>query len=93
MVMLGVLVLLAGWVALMASMERHADLFGARVVPLRAALRIGGWAAFAASLALFVASYGVAQGPVYWAVSLMLGAITVVLVAAWASKEGGSRAR
>lgn len=92
MVAFGVLVLLAGWAALMASMERHADLFGARSASTRATLRIGAWLAFAVSLALFIAARGIEQGPVYWAVSLMLGAIAVVLLAAFApSRKARSR--
>lgn len=93
MVTLGVLLLLVGWIALMASMERHADLFGARMAPARPALRIGAWCAFATSLALFVAARGIEQGPVYWAVSLMLGAIAVVLGATWTSSGPARRVR
>jgi hypothetical protein len=93
MVALGVLVLLIGWATMMASMERHAALFGVRNASTRATLRIGAWLAFAAGLALFIAARGIEQGPVYWTVSLMLGAIATVLVATWAANgaERGSR--
>lgn len=87
MVALGVCVLLAGWVALMASMQRHADLFGALNDALRATLRTGAWVAFASSLALFVGARGIQQGPVYWIVNLMLGAIAIVLLGAWVSSR------
>jgi hypothetical protein len=93
MTALGVLVLLAGWAALMASMERHADLFGARSASTRATLRIGAWCAFALSLALFIAARGIEQGPVYWTVSLMLGAIATVLAATWAANGAERRRR
>lgn len=93
MVALGVIVLLVGWGALMASMERHADVFGAIDAPSRALLRIAAWIAFAGSLALFIAARGIEQGPVYWAVSLMLGAIAVVLAGTWASSGAARRGR
>ena len=91
MVALGVLALLVGWIALMASTERHADLFGTHDASTRAMLRTAGWLALTASLALFIAARGIEQGPVYWAVSLMLGAIATVLGACWASRDAVRR--
>jgi hypothetical protein len=93
MVALGVLTLLAGWAALMASMERNADLFGVVPSTIRAVLRMAAWMTFVASLALFVAARGIQQGPVYWTMSLMLGALATVLVGTWASRKTARQSR
>ncbi|GHA80298.1 DUF3325 family protein [Cognatilysobacter bugurensis] len=81
------LLIVVGWGALMASMERHADLFTAVPASMRAGLRIAAWALFAISFALFVGTLGIEQGPVYWTVCLMLGAIAVVLSATFGSSR------
>jgi hypothetical protein len=87
MVWLAAVVIVLGWAALMASTGRHADLFDAVPASARGAMRIAAWIAFASSLALFVAARGIEQGPVYWAVSLMLGAIATVLAATSVSRK------
>jgi hypothetical protein len=92
MTWLAAVVIVLGWAALMASTERHADLFRAVPAAARGALRVAAWIAFAASLALFVAARGIEQGAVYWTVNLMLGAIAMALAATWASR-GAMRRR
>lgn len=87
MVWLAAVVIVLGWAALMASKERHVNLFEAVPAAARGVLRIAAWIAFAASLALFVAARGIEQGPVYWTVSLMLGAIATVLAGTWVSHK------
>lgn len=91
MVWLAAAVIVLGWAALMASMERQVDLFNAIPATARGGLRIAAWIAFVASLALFVAALGIEQGPVYWTVNLMLGAIGAVLAGTWVSRKSMRR--
>ena len=73
-----VLLCLAGLVALALSMPKHhRDLFGKAPPRMRSlALRVGSWAALAASFATAIADQGVSVGIVLW-----LGMVTITALA------------
>lgn len=88
MVMAGILLILAGWWLLAIAMPpRQSD--PAR----RRRLRLAGACALASSLACYLFAIGVEQGAVFWAAALMLGAMAVAVVRAFArpGEEGHAR--
>lgn len=84
MLALGIVLIVSGWCLLVLAMPKHHQaLRGRPGSPARLrALRMGGWLAFAASLACFVAVIGWEQGPVFWACALMLSALAWPLLLA-----------
>lgn len=93
MLVLGTLLLIVGWFALMASSGRHPEVFGTLSPASHRRLRVAAWAALAASLPAFIAGRGMAQGWVYWAVALMLAAMVTALVATWVAWKSGRASR
>lgn len=85
MVVLGTLMILAGWWLLAAAMP-PCQVSRAR------RLRVTGALALALSLGCYLHAIGFEQGPVFWAAALMLGALAVALLRA-ATGPGGGRPR
>ncbi len=82
MIAVAVFVSLLGCSLLSLGLPRYyQDVFGRSLHPARARLlRGGGWALVAAHLALCIIVHGWSQGPIFWASTLMLGAIAWVLL-------------
>ncbi len=81
MVAAGVLLILAGWWLLAVGMPPCPAARARR-------LRMAAGGALVLSLALFMDGVGFEQGPVFWAATLMLGALAVALVRALALPDG-----
>ncbi|WP_202840187.1 DUF3325 family protein [Luteimonas saliphila] len=85
MVAIGTVLIFAGWWLLAVAMAPRTG-----SPSRRRALRLGGGAAFVASLASYIVAIGVEQGPVFWTAVLMLGALAVALLRAIAGVDGGA---
>ena len=86
MVVLGTLLILAGWWLLAAAMPP------CQAVRARG-LRAVGALALALSLGCYLLPIGLEQGPVFWAAALMLGALVVALLRAATGPQGGRQRR
>ena len=86
MVVLGTLMILAGWWLLAAAMP-PCQVSRAR------RLRVTGALALALSLGCYLHAIGLEQGPVFWTAALMLSALGVALLRALAPARGPRRPR
>ncbi|MFC0679846.1 DUF3325 domain-containing protein [Lysobacter korlensis] len=97
MALAGALLILIAWSLLALSMDKHYEaLLGRRLPPARSRRwRLGAVAALIASLACFIVARGWEQGPVFWTVALMLGALVsaLLLTALQSGRTQRSRAR
>lgn len=77
----GAVLILVAWGLLALSMDKHHEgLLGRRMPRGRArGWRLGAAVALVASLACFIGTLGWEQGPVFWTVALMLGALAAAL--------------
>lgn len=88
MVVAGTLLILAGWWLLAVSMPPR------QATPARRRrLRVAGAGALASSLACYLVAIGAEQGAVFWAAALMLGAMAVAAVRAFAGTDERGHAR
>lgn len=78
----GILFALLAWLLFAVAMPRHQPALLGRGLPGRASpwLRAAAWGSLAASLAVFAASKGAAQGTIFWGATLVLSGIGWVLL-------------
>lgn len=93
MIMIALLLSLLGWALLSLGLPRHYKSVFGRDLPARQGrpLRAGGWTAIPAALALCITAYGWGEGPIFWASTLVLGALGwVLLMTALVSRRPGN---
>ena len=93
----GIALALIAWPLFALAMPKHQSGLLTRELPRASALwlRIGGWGALIASLAIFMIAKGAGQGPIFWGASLVLTAIAWVLLLTfvpWAALAGTTAA-
>lgn len=84
----GLLLAYSGMLGLCLGLERHYKQVWQRVPGpvLRSALRIGGWLALLASLAVSVAAWGWAMGPIGWFGLISLAGLGLVMALPYRAK-------
>jgi len=84
----GLLLAYSGMLGLCLGLERHYRQVWQRLPDpwLRRALRLGGWLALAASLALSIAAWGWAMGPIGWFGLISLAGLGLVMLLPYRAK-------